>query len=80
MHCTREKWPADEVLAVFRLRVAKLDVRSGTPVGERAYLTQMIGIVRALAAEAGWSPEELVHAIRAPARRLESARRSYVRR
>jgi hypothetical protein len=66
MHWTGEKWPADEVLAVFRLRIAKLDARSGTSLGERTYVTRMIGIIRALAADAGWSPEELVRTIRAP--------------
>jgi hypothetical protein len=65
MHRAGEKWPADEVFAMFRLRVAMLDARSRTSLGERAYVTRMIGIIRALAAEAGWSPEELVHTIRA---------------
>jgi hypothetical protein len=76
MQRSSERWAADQVLAVFQLRIARLDVGSAARLGDREYVARMIGIVRALAAEAGWSAEELAHAIRlrvqprAPAARI----------
>jgi hypothetical protein len=64
MQRSSEKWAAHEVVAVFRLRIARLDAGSGARLGYRADVARMIAIVRALAAESGWSAEELVRAIR----------------
>jgi hypothetical protein len=64
MQRSTDSWPVDEVLAVFYLRIAPIEAASGARPGDRDYVTRMMALVKVLAAEAGWSPEELVRAIR----------------
>jgi hypothetical protein len=59
-----ERWTEERVMAIYGLRVARLDAESGTRLGDSAYVGRLVLIVKALADEAGWPPEELARTLR----------------